>query len=138
MVPVEVNARQVEVDQQRVQEVLVPELKARAENGESAQKFELAKLQIEQEATVRIAAANATAQFYGKINANVYGTPEDVAKMGQAFSKGMGLSQIFGGFMAGADTSTVATIQKTVGALDSLATAATNKLSGKGSDSDAE
>jgi len=135
MVPVEVNARQVEVDQQRVQEVLVPELKARAENGESAQKFELAKLQIEQEATVRIAAANATAQFYGKINANVYGTPEDVAKMGQAFSKGMGLSQIFGGFMAGADTSTVETIQKTVGALDSLATAATNKLSGKNSTS---
>ena len=138
MVPVEVNARQVEVDKQRVEEVLVPELKARSENGEAAQNFELAKFRIEQEATVRIAAAHATAQFYGKISANVYGTPEDVAKMSQHFSAGMGLSQAFGGFMAGADTSTIETVKKVVGAVDSFATAAASKLSGKGSTSDAE
>jgi hypothetical protein len=138
MVPVEVNARQVEVDKQRVEEVLVPELKARSENGEAAQNFELAKFRIEQEATVRIAAAHATAQFYGKISANVYGTPEDVAKMSQHFSAGMGLSQAFGGFMAGADASTIETVKKVVGAVDSFATAAASKLSGKGSTSDAE
>ena len=138
MVPVEVNARQVEVDKQRVEEVLVPELKARAENGEAAQNFELAKFRIEQEAHVRIAAANATAQFYGKISANVYGTPEDVAKMSQHFSAGMGLSQAFGGFMAGADASTVETVKRVVGAVDSLASAAANKISGKGSTSDAK
>lgn len=136
MVPVEVNARQVEVDKQRVEEVLVPELKARSENGEAAQNFELAKIRIEQEAHVRIAAANATAQFYGKISANVYGTPEDVAKMSQHFSAGMGLSQAFGGFMAGADASTVETVKRVVGAVDSLATAAASKMSGKTKTSD--
>lgn len=128
MVPVEVNARQVEVDKQRVEEVLVPELKARSENGEAAQNFELAKFRIEQEANVRIAAANATAQFYGKIQANVYGTPDDVAKMSETFTKGMGISQMFGGFMAGADASTVETVQKVMGAVDGLATAASKKL----------
>lgn len=131
MVPVEVNARQVEVDKQRVEEVLVPELKARAENGEAAQNFELAKFRIEQEAHVRIAAANATAQFYGKISANVYGTPEDVAKMSQHFSAGMGLSQAFGGFMAGADASTVETVKRVVSAADNLISAAATKVSGK-------
>jgi flotillin len=138
MVPVEVNARQVEVDKQRVEEVLVPELKARSENGEAAQNFELSKIRIEQEARVRIEAAHATAQFFGKIQANVYGTPEDVAKMSQHFNAGMGLSQAFGGFMAGADASTIETVKKVVGAVDGLATAATNKLSGKGSTSDAK
>ena len=137
MVPVEVNSRQVEVDKQRVEEVLVPELKARSENGEAAQNFELARIRIEQEAHVRIEAAHATAQFFGKIQANVYGTPEDVAKMSQHFNAGMGLSQAFGGFMSGADASTVETVKKVVGAIDNLATATANKL-GKGSTSDAK
>jgi flotillin len=128
MVPVEVNARQVEVDKQRVEEVLVPELKARAENGQVAQEFELAKIRIEQEAHVRIEAAKATAQFFGKIQANVYGTPDDVAKMSETFSKGMGLSQMLGGFMAGADSSTAKTLQAAMGAVDALATAAVDKL----------
>lgn len=120
MVPVEVNARQVEVDKQRVEEVLKPELEARAANGEAAQNFELAKLSIIQEAQVKIESAKATAQFYGKIQANVYGTPEDVAKMSQHFNAGMGLSQAFGGFMAGADASTAETVQKTVSAVNDL------------------
>lgn len=134
MVPVEVNARQVEVDKQRVEEVLVPELRARAENGEAAQNFELAKIRIEQEAHVRIAAAQATAQFYGRIQANVYGTPEDVAKMGEHFANGMGLSQALGGFLAGADSSTAKTFQNVVSTVDSLAAAVASKLSGKSAD----
>jgi uncharacterized membrane protein YqiK len=131
MVPVEVNARQVEVDKQRVEEVLKPELEARAANGEAAQNFELAKLQITQEALVRIESAKATAQFYGKIQANVYGTPEDVAKMSQHFNAGMGLSQAFGGFLAGADASTVETVQKTMGAVNEIASAVAGKLGKK-------
>ena len=130
MVPVEVNARQVEVDKQRVEEVLKPELEARAANGEAAQNFELAKLSIIQQAQVRIESAKATAQFYGKIQANVYGTPEDVAKMGAHFSAGMGLSQAFSGFMSGADASTAETVQKTMSVVNELASAAATKLSG--------
>ena len=120
MVPVEVKAREVQIEKQRVEEVLKPELEARAANGEAAQNFELAKLHIIQEAQVKIESAKATAQFYGKIQANVYGTPEDVAKMSQHFNAGMGLSQAFGGFLAGADASTAETVQKTVGAVNDL------------------
>lgn len=131
MVPVEVKAREVMIEKQRVEEVLKPELEARAANGEAAQNFELAKLQITQETMFRIEAARATANFYGKIQANVYGTPEDVAKMGAHFNAGMGLSQAFGGFLAGADASTVETVQKTMSAVNELASAAASKLGGK-------
>lgn len=130
MVPVEVKAREVQIEKQRVEEVLKPELEARMANGEAAQNFELAKLRIEQEANIRIESARATAQFYGKITANVYGTPEDVAKMGANFNAGMGLSQTIGGFLAGADVSTVETIQKAMGAVNNLADAAASKLKG--------
>jgi hypothetical protein len=133
MVPVEVKAREVMIEKQRVEEVLKPELEARAANGEAAQNFELQKLRITQETLFRVEAAKATAQFYGKIQANVYGTPEDVAKMGAHFNAGMGLSQAFGGFLAGADASTVETVQKVIGSVNNLADAAASKL-GKKSD----
>lgn len=99
MVPVDVKAKEVDVEQRRVTEVLKPELQARADHGEAAQKFELAKFQIEKEASVRIEAAKAMVNIYGKITANVYGTPEDVARMGSAFSKGMGLAHAINGFL---------------------------------------
>jgi len=103
MVPVDVAARQVEIDKARVETVLRPELEAREKSGAVAQEFELSKIRIEKEAEVRIEAAKAMVTLYGKITANVYGTPEDVAKMGQAFSNGMGLSQMIAGFMDGAN-----------------------------------
>jgi flotillin len=134
MVPVEVKAREVQIEKQRVEEVLKPELEARAANGEAAQNFELAKLRITQEASFRIEAARATANFYGRIQANVYGTPEDVAKMGAHFNAGMGLSQAFGGFLAGADASTVETVQRTMGIVNELASAVASKVGGKNSD----
>lgn len=128
LVPVEVKAREVEIEKQRVEEVLKPELEARAANGEAAQNFELAKLQIIQETTARIEAAKAMATIYGKISANVYGTPEDVAKMGQSFSSGMGLAKVLGGFFTGADTSTVEGLKKTIGAVGDLVAATADKI----------
>lgn len=128
MVPVEVKSREVEVEKARVEEVLKPELEARAANGEAAQNFELAKLQIVQEASVKIEAARSLATIYGKIQANVYGTPEDVAKMSQSFTSGMGLAQTIGGFFAGADPATTATLQKAASAVGDLITAATDKV----------
>lgn len=128
MVPVEVKAREVEIDKQRVEEVLKPELQARSEHGEAAQNFQLAQLRITQESLVRIEAAKAMATVYGKITANVYGTPEDVAKMGQRFADGMGLSQAFGGFMAGADSSTASTVKAIVATAEAVAGAAVDSL----------
>ncbi len=131
MVPVDVEARHVDNERRRVEEVLKPELKARAEDGQVAQEFELSKYRIEMEASVRIEAAKATAQFYGRIQANVYGTPEDVAKMGKTFSDGMGLSQAIGGFLAGASPETKILVDKVGGAVGSLALAAGERLSGE-------
>jgi uncharacterized membrane protein YqiK len=101
MVPVEVEARKVAIAQSHVETVLKPELEAREKSGKAAQEFEIAKLRIEAEQNVRIEAAKALAVIQGKITANVYGTPEDVAKMQSAFANGMGLSSILGGFMDG-------------------------------------
>jgi flotillin len=103
MVPVDVAARQVEVDKSRVETVLVPELEAREKSGKAAQEYELSKLRIEAESRVRIEGAKVMATVLNKVTANVYGTPEDVAKMSTAFVDGMGLARMAGGFFEGAN-----------------------------------
>jgi uncharacterized membrane protein YqiK len=104
MVPVEVAKEQVGVKQREV-EVLQQELQARAEHGAAAQQFELEKLRITKEAEIRIAGAQAMATFGGKIEANVVGTPEDVAKMTQSYMRGMGVGRVLDGFAAGSTES---------------------------------
>jgi hypothetical protein len=106
MVPVEVAKEQVGVRQREV-EVLQQELKARAEHGSAAQQFEIEKLRITKEAEIRIAGAHAMATFGGKIEAQVVGTPEDVAKMTQAYMRGMGVSRSIEGFLAGTSPETL-------------------------------
>lgn len=130
MVPVNVKSKEVDVEKRRVEDVLKPELEARATNGKAGQDFELAKLRIQMEGEVRIASAQATAQFYGKISANVYGTPEDVAKMGKYFSDGMGISQGIGGFMAGANSETLETTTNILKTMEKLAGGAVDRLKG--------
>jgi uncharacterized membrane protein YqiK len=130
MVPIEVRAREVEVDKQRVEEVLKPELEARAQSGSVAQDFELAKFRIEKEAEVRIESAKATAQIYGKITANVYGTPKDVARMGDAFARGMGISQAIEGFLSGASEGTQEAAKKLTEVAVETVTAVTEKVKG--------
>lgn len=119
MVPIEVKAREVEVEKRRVEDVLKPELEARSTFGKAAQDFELAKFRIEKEAEVRIAAANATVNLYNKIEAKIFGTPEDAAKMAKSFRNGMGIAETIDGFME-ADNSSIASLAKTVaGTLES-------------------
>jgi flotillin len=109
MVPVEVQAEQVKVEQSRVETVLKPELEAREKSGRVAQDFELAQIRITAEKEVRIESARALATIQGKITANVYGTPEDVARMNAAFAQGMGLSSMLGGFLDGTNNNPDAT-----------------------------
>ena len=130
MVPVDVRAREVEIEQNRVDNVLKPELEARAQHGKAAQDFEIAKLQVEAEKEVRIAAANAMVNVYGKITANVFGTPEDVAKMGSAFASGMGLSQSIDGFLKAASPDVLGVAKGALETVDKLAGAAAGALSG--------
>lgn len=131
MVPINVKGREVEIDKQRVEDVLKPELKARAEDGKVAQDFELAKFRIEKEAEVRIATANAMATVHAKVTANVYGTPEDVAKMTQHFANGMGIAQMAGGFLSGAGPETLDVARRALTAAEELVAAGAEKLKAK-------
>ncbi len=131
MVPVDVQARQVEIDKARVETVLKPELEAREKSGKVAQEFEIAKIRIEAERETRIESAKVMATIYNKITANVYGTPEDVARMGQAFSKGMGMANMASGFMDGANNNPdlVIALQKVAEMAGKLGDAASERLS---------
>lgn len=131
MVPVDVKAKQVEVDQRYVETVLKPELEARERSGEVAQNFELAKLRVVKEAEVRIEGAKAYISIVGKVQANVYGTPEDVARMADGFAKGMGLANTVAGFLAGADDDTKSVAAKALNAAADLTAAASARLGGE-------
>jgi flotillin len=128
MVPIDVKAREVEVEKRRVEEVLQPELEARSRFGEAAQNFELAKIRIEREAMVRVEAAKAMATIYQKVTANVYGTPEDAAKMSAMFAQGMGLAQTLGGFFAAADEATSTVAARAAEGLEKLVQATAERL----------
>jgi len=120
MVPVDVKKAEVEVEQKRV-DVLQQELEARAQHGQVAQDFEIAKLTITKEAEIRIAAAGAMAELMGSIKANVFGTPEDVSKMTGQFMRGMGMANLAEGFLAGAGPKTNAGVEHFVGLLKAAA-----------------
>lgn len=104
MVPVEVDRGRVEVDRERVavdrdrlDNVTIPELRARDEHGKSAQDFELDKLRITQTAEVEIARANATAAIVGKIELKAFGTPDDVHRMTRAYMQGESINSTLEG-----------------------------------------
>jgi len=88
MVPVEVRKAEVAVERERVDTVIKPELEAREKHGKVAQDFEIAKLQVSAEKEVRIATAQAQATMFSRIDARLYGTPEDVNKMIGSFTGG--------------------------------------------------
>lgn len=127
MVPVDVKKAEVEVEAQRVS-VLQQELEARSQHGAAAQEFEIAKLRITKEAEVQIAGAQAMATLTGKVQAQVFGTPEDVARMTAAYAKGMGFSKMVDGFFAGANEETLESIEGAAGQLANLVGAAAKRL----------
>ena len=131
MVPVEVAKEQVVVKQREV-EVLQQELEARAKHGGAAQQFEIEKLRLVKDAEIRIAGAQAMATISGKIEAQVVGTPEDVAKMTDAYMRGMGLSRTINGFFSGADDQTLEGVEGISQKLAALVGAAAQRIAGSG------
>jgi uncharacterized membrane protein YqiK len=145
MVPVQVKSGEVDVEQKRV-DVLKQELEARAESGKVAQDFELAQLQIKQEAEVRIAQAQAIASFGAKFETQLFGTPEDVARMTEKLFSGMGTANLVNGFADQVDEGVKQVIAGAAGKASDLIGAAASRLGGgqngepaeKAGDSDAE
>jgi len=100
MVPVDVQAKLVDVEQRRV-EVLEQELAAREEHGKIAQDFELAKLEIKQMAEVRIETARAAATMLQKVEMKLFGTPDQVADMNSKLLAGIGATTALEGLLDG-------------------------------------
>jgi flotillin len=99
MVPVEVDREKVKIDQDRVENVIKPELVARQESGEVAQKFEIRKLEVEASKQVQIATAQSMASIGENITCKLYGGPEDAAKMLQKLVQGQGVMSTVEGFV---------------------------------------
>jgi len=131
LVPVQVQQEQVEVERRRV-DVLKQELEAREKHGRAAQDFELSKMRIVKEAEVRIEAAKATVNLVGHVQAKVYGTPEDVAKMTQAWMNGMGIAKMVNGFFDGATAETREVSAELAEQLGGVVKGLAQRVSGKG------
>jgi len=124
MVPVKVDQERVKIDQNRVENVIKPELQARQEFGKEAQDFEIRKLSVEAEKQVRIAAANASATIFTKMTAQLYGTTEDATKIITAVMNGQGISSAIEGFLQTAGPQTKEAMNKigsvTTGVADAI------------------
>lgn len=121
LVPVEVESRKVDVEKRRVEEVLKPEFQARDQFGRAAQEFELAQLRIAKAAEVQIAVAGAIATFSGKIEAKVFGTPDQVGNLVESFRKGIGITTGLAGLLEGMDDQTKSLVGTAVSAVSDIA-----------------
>jgi uncharacterized membrane protein YqiK len=99
MVDVNVERERVNVEQARV-EVERVSLANRSEFEEAALKFELEKLRIQAEKEIRIAAAQAMAQMFGKANMQIFGDPSTMAAMSQQFMKAAGYGAAADGLLS--------------------------------------
>jgi flotillin len=130
MVPVEVKRAELEVERDRVENVVKRELEAREKHGRVAQEFELSKLRIEAEKEVRIATSHAQASVFTKMTANLYGTTEDVEKLLASFVAGQSTASALNGFLSHADEPTKALIGTLGKGVAELAGAAAERLKG--------
>ena len=130
MVPVEVERAKVAIERDRVDNVVKPELEAREQHGKVAQEFELAKLRVQAEREVRVAVAQASATLFSKVQANLYGTPADVARISESFLKGQSAAAAANGFFALASDATDGTLSKLGQSAETLLSALSSRLAG--------
>ncbi len=128
MVPVEVQRAQVEVDRDRLETVVKPELVAREAHGKVAQDFEIRKLAVQAEKEVRVATAQATASVFTRMEAKLFGTPDEVNKLLSSLLTGEGLATTANAFMESADEQTRHAVDGIAAGLSGLASAAGQRL----------
>lgn len=104
MVPIEVSARKVEVDKDRVETVLKPELAAKSAHAKVSIDLTLGEARIAAEKEVGVAMAGAMGLSLSKANMTIYGDPETFTKMTASFQKGQGFSQVVEGMLDGSST----------------------------------
>jgi flotillin len=128
MVPVDVERARVAVERDRVESVVKAELEAREQHGKVAQEFEIAKLRVEAEREVRVAIAHASATLFTKVQANLYGTPADVARIADSFLKGQGVAAAANGFFEVASSATDGALGKLGQSASELAAALSSRF----------
>ncbi|MFQ5571780.1 MAG: SPFH domain-containing protein [Rhodothermales bacterium] len=129
MVPVEVAARQVEVDDAMVT-VKRRDLEAQAQFESIARELQVELAKIEAERDAQIAAAEAFGNALGQANMQIWGDPTTLARMSGAFLKG----QQNGEFVRGLGTSLpdefLSFAERTAGGIGDLAAAVVKKFTG--------
>jgi nucleoside diphosphate kinase len=103
LVPVEIEREKVKIEQDRINNVIKPELEARERSGKVAQEFEVSKLRIEAEKQTRIETAKAMATIGQKISMQLYGTPENAAGMLKALMSGQQVAEVINSFTENVD-----------------------------------
>ncbi|MEW5724059.1 MAG: hypothetical protein AB1896_13195 [Thermodesulfobacteriota bacterium] len=98
MVPVEVAERQVQVDTNRVENVLKPELEAKARHETVSVELTLGQARIQAQQEIGIAFANSLGAMFQGANMTLFGDPSTLAQMTEKFQKGMGLASMIDGF----------------------------------------
>jgi uncharacterized membrane protein YqiK len=134
MVPVNVSQRQVEVDANRVNEVLKPELKAKAEHQEISVKLELGLKQIEVTGEVQKEFARAMGMSLQGAKMNIYGDPGTMAKMMGMFMNGQSVSTMIEGFTGSIDPKAMKTVTDIVGGVKDTITSIFQGIFGKSLD----
>lgn len=130
MVPVEVMRAELEVERERVENVVKRELEAREKHGRVAQEFELSKLRIEAEKEVRVASAQAQASVFTRMSANLYGTTQDVEKLLASFVAGQSTASALNGFLSQTSEPTQAVLSALGKGVAELAGSAAERLKG--------
>ena len=98
-VPVQVAAKQVEVDQARVQ-VVRSELEAKSQNEKMAFDLQVALAQIEANKQVQIETAKAMGAGLAAANMTIYGDPNTFRQMADSFTNGQKAGQFVQGLVS--------------------------------------
>jgi flotillin len=130
MIPVNVAAEQVKVDQSKV-EVLKLELETKSANQRLSFELEVQKAKIAAERDVRIAMATAMGQALSASDFKIYGDPLTAAKMLAMFTSGQEYAQVIDGFVQNAPPAVTDLAMASIGTFSEAAAALVKKLFGQ-------
>jgi len=131
MVPVNVEARRVEVEKNRVNDVLKPELKAKADHQEISVKLELGLKDIEVNGEVNKERAKAMGLALSNADMNIFGDPTTMAAMMKMFQGGQGAATAIEGFTRTIDSDAMNTLGGIVGGVRDTLTSIFQGIFGK-------
>lgn len=117
LVPVEVERERLQIDQNRFENIVRPDLKAREDFGKAAQEFEIAKLKVQAEKEVKIETARAMSGIGEKISMTLYGNPDHAASMLKSLVSGQQVAELVNSFSKQIDLGLVSGVAKVVDAV---------------------